>query len=87
MGRSWVLLPIDPPPNRNKKSLPLFDIPAFLEHFQDIISECVSVFVQETTGVVVNLSCIVTDPKTAVRYLQLDIKCIFLRSDRYNTKC
>ena len=52
--------------------------PAFLESCQDVVSERVSILLQESLGVVEDFSGIMSDPKTAVRHLGLDIEGIFL---------
>ena len=57
------------------------NVPAFLEHFQHVISECVSVLLKEPIDIIEHLSSIVVDTKLGIVHLRLDVIGVVLESD------
>ena len=51
----------------------MLKIPALLEHFQHVISECVSVLLKETIDIIEYLPSIVVDTKFGIVHLRLDV--------------
>ena len=58
------------------------NVPAFLEHFQHVISECVSVLLKEPIDIIEHLSSIVMDTKLGIVHLRLDVIGVVLGRDR-----
>ena len=50
--------------------------PAVFEDLKNVISEGIPVLVQETIGVIEDLTSIVPDAKLSVVHFRLDIKCV-----------
>ena len=60
----------------------MLNIPALLEHFQHVISECVSVLLKETIDIIEYLPSIVVDTKFGIVHLRLDVIGVVLERGR-----